>query len=273
MNTAISIEGLTFTYPGNERPALQNIGGEIKDGTFVVFMGHGGAGKSTLCCALNGLIPNFFRGVYQGRVTVKGREVAQRKAAEMSRIIGLVLQDFEAQLFSTNVELEMAFGPENHCMPRPDIERRIERYLAFVGLEKLRKREPATLSGGQKQRLAIGSMLALEPEILMMDEPTTDLDPQGREEVLSVAQSFREEDRTLLLVDHEPEVTAAADQVWLLREGAGRRPGTAQPDHDRCGHVGVLWNQGPANGGTLPCDGLARQSTNRRESHGPDRTA
>lgn len=219
MDIAISIENLTFTYRENEQPALRNIRGEIKDGTFIVIMGHGGAGKSTLCCALNGLIPNFFRGEYQGRVTVKGQEVAQHKTAEMSRIVGLVLQDFEAQLFSTNVELEMAFGPENHCLPRPEIERRIERYLAFVGLEKLRKREPVSLSGGQKQRLAIGSILALEPKVLVMDETTTDLDPQGREEVLSVAKSLREEGRTLLLVDHEPEVTAVADQVWLLREG------------------------------------------------------
>ena len=177
MSLAISIEDLTFTYQGNERPTLKNINGQIKDGTFIVVMGHGGAGKSTLCCSFNALIPKFFRGKYEGRVLVKGQEVARHRVAEMSRLVGLVLQDFEAQLFSTNVELEMAFGPENHCLPRQEIERRIQRYLAFVGLEKLRHREPASLSGGQKQRLAIGSVLALEPNILVMDEPTTDLDP------------------------------------------------------------------------------------------------
>jgi energy-coupling factor transporter ATP-binding protein EcfA2 len=137
----------------------------------------------------------------------------------MSRLVGMVLQDFEAQLFSTNVELEMAFGPENLCLLRPEIERRIQRYLAFVGLEKLRNREPASLSGGQKQRLAIGSVLAMEPKILVMDEPTTDLDPFGREEVLSVAKSIREEGRTLLIVDHEPETAITADQIWLIRNG------------------------------------------------------
>jgi len=152
--------------------------GYVEDGTFILVMGHGGSGKSTLCCSLNGLVPNFFKGSYQGRVLVKGQEVARKKVADMSRLVGLVLQDFEAQLFSTNVELEMAFGPENHCLPRPEIKRRIDRYLFFVGLERLRRREPATLSGGQKQRLAIGSVLALEPEILAMDEPTTDLDPK-----------------------------------------------------------------------------------------------
>jgi len=219
MSVAISIENLTFTYQGNERPTLKNINGQIKDGTFIVVMGHGGAGKSTLCCSFNALIPKFFRGKYEGRVLVKGQEVARHRVAEMSRLVGLVLQDFEAQLFSTNVELEMAFGPENHCLPRQEIERRIERYLAFVGLEKLRHREPASLSGGQKQRLAIGSVLALEPNILVMDEPTTDLDPFGREEVLSVAKSIREEGRMLLIVDHEPETAVTADQVWLIRDG------------------------------------------------------
>jgi energy-coupling factor transport system ATP-binding protein len=219
MSLAISIEDLTFTYQANERPALQNIQGQIEDGTFLAVMGHGGAGKSTLCCSLNALVPKFFRGKYQGRVLVKGQEVTRHQVAEMSRLVGLVLQDFEAQLFSTNVELEMAFGPENHCLPRQEIERRIQRYLNFVGLKNHRNREPASLSGGQKQRLAIGSVLALEPKVLVMDEPTTDLDPLGREEVLSVAKSIREESRTLLIVDHEPETAVTADQVWLMRDG------------------------------------------------------
>ncbi len=104
MGIAISIEDLTFTYQGNNRLTLKNINGQIKDGTFLVVMGHGGAGKSTLCCGFNALIPKFFRGKYQGRVLVKGQEVAQCQVAEMSHLVGLVLQDFEAQLFSTNVE-------------------------------------------------------------------------------------------------------------------------------------------------------------------------
>ena len=219
MSSAISIENLTFTYQRNERPALQNIQGKMENGTFVAVMGHEGAGKSTLCCTLNALVPKFFPGKYRGRVLVRGQEVARHRVSEMSRLVGLVLQDFEAQLFSTNVELEMAFGPENHCLPRQEIERRIQRYLSFVGLEELRDREPASLSGGQKQRLAIGSVLALEPTILVMDEPTTDLDPLGREQVLSVAKSIREGGRVLLTVDHEPEMAATADQVWLMRDG------------------------------------------------------
>ncbi len=219
MTVAVSIEDLTFTYSGNKQPALQNLQGQMEDGTFLAVMGHEGAGKSTLCRSLNGLVPRFFRGKYQGRVLVRGQEVARHHVSEMSRLVGLVLQDFEAQLFSTTVELEMAFGPENHCLPRQEIERRIQRYLSFICLEKLRRREPASLSGGQKQRLAIGSVLALEPRVLVMDEPTTDLDPHGREEVLSVARSVREEGRTLLIVDHEPETAVTANQVWLMRDG------------------------------------------------------
>ena len=219
MGIAVSIEDLTFTYQGGRRPALERIKGQMEDGTFFVVMGQDGAGKSTLCYSLNALVPKFFRGKYQGRVVVKGREVARHSVAEMSPIVGLVLQDFEAQLFSTNVELEMAFGPENHCLPSQEIERRIQRYLTFVGLEKLRQREPASLSGGQKQRLAIGSVLTLKSQILVMDEPTTDLDPQGREEVLSIADSLRKEGRTLIIIDHEPETAAEADQVWLMHDG------------------------------------------------------
>jgi energy-coupling factor transport system ATP-binding protein len=215
----ISIKDLSFTYRGNVEPTLKHINAQVTSGASIVLMGHGGAGKSTLACSLNGLVPGFFHGQYHGQVLVGGREVARHRVAEMSRLVGFVFQDFEAQLFSTNVELEMAFGPENHCVPRAEIEERITRYLALVGLEKLRQREPATLSGGQKQRLAIGSVLTLETEILVMDEPTTDLDPKAREKVLSIAGHLREMGRTVLIIDHEPETAVDADWVWLMKDG------------------------------------------------------
>ncbi|MGC1403803.1 MAG: energy-coupling factor transporter ATPase, partial [Thermodesulfobacteriota bacterium] len=191
----------------------------IEEGSFVCLMGHGGAGKSSLCYTFNALIPKFFRGDYSGRVLVKGKEAAAQSVAHLSRQVGLSLQDFEAQLFSTNVELEMAFGPENHGLPVPEIEKRIGHYLRVIGLEHFRHRQPATLSGGQKQRLAIGSVLAMEPDILVMDEPTTDLDPKGAEEVLALAHGLRREGRTLVMVAPEPEMVAKADQIWLMRDG------------------------------------------------------
>jgi len=198
MGVAISIQDLSFTYAETTRPALQHINGEVEEGTFV---------------------PRFFRGEYAGQVVVHNVEVARARVAEMSRRVGLVLQDFEAQLFSTSVELEVAFGPENLCLSRDEIERRIDHYLRFVGLAEMRRREPASLSGGQKQRLAIASVLALEPPIVVMDEPTTDLDPVGREEVLSVSDLLRQERRTLVVVDQDPDTAVDADQVWLMREG------------------------------------------------------
>jgi energy-coupling factor transport system ATP-binding protein len=219
MTTAVSIDNLSFAYRGKETSALKNIRGLIEDGSFVCIMGHGGAGKSSLCYSLNALIPKFFRGAYQGKVVVNGQEAALSNVASMSRQVGLVFQDFESQLFSTNVELEMAFGPENHGLPRPEIEKRIQRYLEAINLEHLKARQPATLSGGQKQRLAIGSILTLEPHILVLDEPTTDLDPEGAEEVLAIARKLRDEGHTLVLVAPEPEMTINADQIWLMREG------------------------------------------------------
>ncbi|OPY59608.1 MAG: putative HMP/thiamine import ATP-binding protein YkoD [Syntrophorhabdaceae bacterium PtaU1.Bin034] len=219
MAASVSVESLSFAYRGAQDKALKNLEGRIDEGAFVAVMGRSGAGKSTLCCAMNGLVPRFFRGTYKGRVCIRGKEVAQCGIAELARMVGLVLQDFEAQLFSTNVELEVAFGPENQRLPRHVIKERIDRYLTFVGLSALRRRDVATLSGGQKQRLAIGSILAMEPDVLVMDEPVTDLDPTGREEILSVAGRLREEGRTLIVVDNEPENVARADQVWLMRDG------------------------------------------------------
>jgi energy-coupling factor transport system ATP-binding protein len=242
MDPLISFQNLTFTYRDKERPALRHLAGQIHEGSLVVIMGHGGAGKSSLCYSLNSLVPRFFRGRYEGRVVVAGQEVASRKVAEMSRWVGLVLQDFEAQLFSTNVELELAFGPESLCLPRAEVERRVKRYLLTMGLEPFRRREPATLSGGQKQRLAIASVLALEPRVLALDEPTTDLDPQGREEILDRVRGMVGEGRTFLIVDHDPELAVAADQVWMMRDGElafQGPPGQVLTDSSLLGSCGV----------------------------------
>ncbi|MBA4417423.1 MAG: hypothetical protein C0392_05895 [Syntrophus sp. (in: bacteria)] len=148
MAASVSIESLSFAYRNTGVRVLKDLSAYIEEGTFVALMGHSNAGKSTLCCAMNGLVPRFFRGNYKGRVMVEGKEVAQSGIVELSKLVGLVLQDFEAQLFSTDVEREIAFGPENQRLSREVIRERIDRYLSFVGLEKVRHRDSSTLSGG-----------------------------------------------------------------------------------------------------------------------------
>ncbi|MBI5586353.1 MAG: energy-coupling factor ABC transporter ATP-binding protein [Deltaproteobacteria bacterium] len=242
MEPAIVFQDLSFTYKGGDRPALDRLQATVPAGQWLAVMGEEGAGKSSLCLTLNGLIPRFFKGDYRGRVLVNGGEVSGRKVAEMSRTVGLVLQDFEAQLFSSSVELEMAFGPENHGRSALEIASRIRQYLALVGLTGKERREPASLSGGEKQRLALGSILAMEPEILVLDEPTTDLDPAGRREVYGLARSWRDRGHTLVLVDQDPEEVVEADRVWLLKEGkimADGRPRDLFRDPALCRRAGL----------------------------------
>jgi energy-coupling factor transport system ATP-binding protein len=217
---AVSIRDLAYTYRGQKEPALDGLNLDVAEGEFVVVMGHSGAGKSTLCTSLNGLIPHFFRGRMQGEVRIEGRSTREGKVGEFAKDVGLVFQDFEAQLFSTNVALEVAFGPENFQVEREEMVRRVESVLSQVRLEGFEDRQPATLSGGQKQRLAIASVLAMEPRILCLDEPTTDLDPVGKLGIFEIAEDLKNrDDVTLIVVEHETEETLDADRIVVLRDG------------------------------------------------------
>jgi energy-coupling factor transport system ATP-binding protein len=220
MEPEVTIEGLTYRYRGQQKPALKGVDLEVAEGEFVVIMGPSGAGKSTLCVSLNGLIPHFFRGKMEGEVRVGGRSTREGKVGEFAQEVGLVFQDFEAQLFSTNVALEVAFGPENFRVERGEMIERVEKMLGQVRLEGFEKRTPATLSGGQKQRLAIASVLAIEPRILCLDEPTTDLDPVGKLGIFEIAEDLKDrDDVTLIVVEHETEETLDADRIIVLRDG------------------------------------------------------
>ena len=219
--TAIEVKDLTFSYKADlENTAIEQINLSVPRGQFVVIMGPSGAGKSTLANSLNGLIPGFLKGRYRGEVLINGKKVKGREVSEIAREVGLVFQDFEAQLFSTNVNLEIAFGPENFHIKREDIVRRINKVLKTVKLEGFEQRQPATLSGGQKQRLAIGSVLASYPDIICMDEPTTDLDPIGKLGIFKIARELHESSQfTLLIVEHETEEALHADRLIIMKEG------------------------------------------------------
>lgn len=217
----ISIRDLEFTYKGGQTPALRGINLDIEAGEFSVIMGPSGAGKSTLCLTLNGLIPNVKKGNFRGEVRIKGIPTVGRKVSHFANTVVLVFQDFESQLFSTNVELEVAFGPENFNVPPEEIRERVREALHKVRLQGFESRQPATLSGGQKQRLAIASVLSIQPEMICMDEPTTDLDPLGKYEVFTIARALREEKKmTMLIVEHETEESLNADRIILMREGS-----------------------------------------------------
>lgn len=216
----VSIRDVKYRYRGQKVNALEEINLSLEPGEFLMLMGPSEAGKSTLAATINGLIPHFHMGKFEGDVTVKGRNTRDHSVAQMAELVGMVFQDFEAQLFSTNVELEVAFGPENFAVPREEIKERIDENLAYVGLERFRNRPPSTLSGGQKQKLAIASVLALKPQVLVMDEPTTDLDPISKMGVFEITHRLcKRDDLTLLIIEHETEEALFADRIALIKEG------------------------------------------------------
>jgi energy-coupling factor transporter ATP-binding protein EcfA2 len=224
----IHIRNLSFTYRGGEHKALDGIDFDLREGEMVVLMGRTGAGKSTLCRCLNGIIPKFQKGELSGDVQVFGESTKEKRIYELAQDVGLVFQDFEPQLFSTSVELEAAFGPENLGLPREEIAARVKYALQTVGLEGFENRQPYNLSGGEKQRLAIASVLSSNPRILVLDEPTTDLDPQGRHDILTALRKLRDESISLLVVEQDAEDVIDADRIVIMDAGRVLASGEAR---------------------------------------------
>jgi len=217
---AITLENVRFRYRGGQTFALNGINLKVATGELVAVVGPSRAGKSTLCMTLNGLIPHYTRGQFEGRVIVAGRPTAQARVADLARDVALVFQDFESQLFSTCAALDVAFGPENFGVEHPNVVARVKDALEVTRLRGFERREPATLSGGQKQRLAIAAALAMQSSILVMDEPTSDLDPLGKHEIIEVANRLRTSGgHTIVFVEHENEEVVSADRVVVMLEG------------------------------------------------------
>lgn len=216
---AICLERLSFTYHGQSRPALRDVSLTVRRGEMVVVMGATGAGKTTLAKCLNRTIPAFQAGTLHGEISVLGAALREQGVADLAGIVGLVSQDFEAQLFATNVVQEVVFGMEQLGVPPDEMQRRLPHALAAVGLRGFERRDPATLSGGEKQRLAIAATLALQPQILIFDEPTTDLDPLGKLEIFNVLASMRRQGYTLVVIEHETAAAEMADRLLVMHEG------------------------------------------------------
>lgn len=222
----IVIEGLHYSYPpltpdGEPIVALRGIDLRVESGEFLALMGRIGAGKTTLCLSLNGLVPHATGGVIGGEVIVLGRNTKMQRVAELSAQVGLVFQNPEEQLFHLRVEDEVAFGPENLGLPREEIARRVTWALRTVGLEEFRQRSPLSLSGGEKQRLAIAAVLAMRPRILVLDEPTASLDPQGAAEVFATLRELRRTmPLTIVMATQDSEwVAEQADRLAVLDQG------------------------------------------------------
>jgi len=215
---AVALEDVSFTYRSAGRPALAEVCFTQRAGEMIGIMGASGAGKSSLVKCLNAIIPGFEHGHFRGVVQIHGRAVKDVTVGQMAPIVGMVFQDFEAQLFSTNVAHEVAFAMEQIGLPPDEIRRRLEPALAAVGLAGFADRDPTSLSGGEKQRLAIASVLALRPSVIALDEPTTDLDPEGRAEVFALIRKLRETGISLIVVEHETEEMRECDRIVVLRD-------------------------------------------------------
>lgn len=218
---AIKIEDLSFIYAGSSVPALKDVTLRVKRGEFVIVTGPSGCGKSTLCRCLNGLIPHFYPGRMEGDVEVFGMNTRDYMPKHLARHVGLVFQNPENQLFSLSVERDVAFGPENLGFPRKETVKRVEEALSLMGLKEVRERAPYELSGGQQQRAAIASVLAMRPDVIVLDEPTSFLDPKSSLEIIE-AISFlnRRLGITVVLVEHRLDVASRfADKIYILDKG------------------------------------------------------
>ena len=212
---------LSFTYTGASKPSIEDISIGIAPGEFVVLTGPSGCGKTTICRCLNGLIPNFYSGDFAGELIVDGMSVKQHTTAELAPHVGMVFQNPENQLFSLSVERDVAFGPENLGLRREETRKRVDWALDVTGISRLKDKPPYELSGGQQQRAAIAAVLAMQPKVMILDEPTSFLDPKSALEILEVISDLNKKlGITIILVEHRLDIVSKhANRVIVMDNG------------------------------------------------------
>ncbi|HCD45363.1 MAG TPA: ABC transporter [Lachnoclostridium sp.] len=218
----IEVNNLKYRYPHRSNLALDGIDFQVEKGQFIGIAGENKAGKSTLCQAFAGLVPTMFRGAYGGKLLIDGAEAAKTPIAELCQKVGLVFQNPFNQLSGAKdtVFEEIAFGLQNLGIPKEEIFKRVEENLKLLDIEEYRDRNPFDLSGGQTQRVAIASILAMEPKVIVLDEPTSQLDPQGSEEVFRVVDKLAKTGITIIMVEQKIEKLASyCDKILLLHKG------------------------------------------------------
>lgn len=217
----IEAEGLTYTYPNATKPAIQNVSLKIEKGEFVILTGPSGCGKTTLCRCFNGLVPHFYQGEVKGEIKVVGLNVSEHPIHKLALHVGLVFQNPENQLFALSVEKDVAFGLENLGVSREEMQKKVNWALETAGIYDLRERAPHELSGGQQQRVAIASVIAMHPEIMVLDEPTSFLDPLGAQKIFEVISELNKTlGITVILVEHRLDLAARyANHVIVMDKG------------------------------------------------------
>jgi energy-coupling factor transport system ATP-binding protein len=224
----ISLKDVSFTYKGSKRKALNGISMSVLEGECVAVLGPTGSGKSTLACIMNGTVPCFVEGELAGDVTVDGLHPREAGTAHMASRVGLVFGDPDTQLFGMTVEEDVAFGPANLGLSYEEIMRRVTRCINDMRLTGLEKRAPHRLSGGQKQATAIAGVYAMLPKIMVLDEPTSMLDPEGKAKVFSIVRALKEElGVTVILIEQEvDDIISLADRVFVMSAGSFALSGT-----------------------------------------------
>ncbi|GBU27385.1 ABC transporter [Treponema sp. R8-4-B8] len=217
----VNFDNVSFKYPRAKNYALEGINLSVAEGEFLAVMGENGAGKTTLCKLINGIIPHLSGGHLSGAVTVDGADTVKSSVPQLALKVGMTLDDPDAQLFTSSVRYEAAFGPQNILLPPQEIKERVNFALRAVGLAGFEDRAPSTLSGGEKQRLAIAAAMAMKGKVLVLDEPLCRLDTQGAREVMSVLSDMRKKEKiTIIMAMHESaKVVEFADRVCILKDG------------------------------------------------------
>jgi energy-coupling factor transporter ATP-binding protein EcfA2 len=218
----IEINNLKYRYPQTTTNALNELSLTIEAGEFIGLVGANGAGKSTLCQALLGLVPHFYKGKYAGEVKIMDMTVRDTDIADLAPHVGMVFQNPFTQMTGSKdtVFEEVAFGLENLGLPREDMIARVEQALADMDIEKLRNKNPFDLSGGQMQRVAIASIIAMRPDVLILDEPTSQLDPAGSDEVFQVVSKLADSGITIIMAEQKiDKIAQYADRVVLMAGG------------------------------------------------------
>ena len=218
----INLQNVTYKYPLTDTPALENIKLQIEEGEFVAVIGPNGSGKSTLCYMLAGFVPHFYKGELTGIVEVADVETQGSTLSEWVMNVGLAFQNPFNQISGAKYTVfeEIAFGLENIGVPRDEMKERVERALEMTDISDLAERSPYSLSGGQQQRVALTSILVMEPKVLVLDEPTSQMDPIGTREVFGVIRTMAERGMTVVLAEHKMEwIAQFADRVIALHEG------------------------------------------------------